>query len=68
MFHENTFLDLELASPHFASSAASENFDVVVMKHLVDATLSFAIDQFPNMAEEAIETFLIEQIERYRQQ
>ena len=39
------FLDLELASPHLLSGAASEPFDVIVMTHLDDGVRSLAIDE-----------------------
>ena len=37
------FLDLELASPHLLSGAASEPFDVIVMTHLDDGVRSLGI-------------------------
>ena len=37
------FLDLELASPHLLSGAASEPFDIVVMTHLDDGVRSLGI-------------------------
>ena len=46
---------LELACPHFKSGSAVESFDVMVMRHLEDSTYSFAIDEFPEMTEDAIE-------------
>jgi len=69
VFHENTFLVADLASPHFASGNATERFDVVVMRHLDDASATtFAIDEFPVMDDDAVERFLVEKIERHREQ
>ncbi|ETV88989.1 hypothetical protein H257_00407 [Aphanomyces astaci] len=65
-FHINTFLQLELASPHYKSCLATESFSVVVMKSTIDDVLSFAIDTFPVMDEAAIETFWIDMVERKR--
>lgn len=62
MFHHNTFLTLELACPHFKSGHDAETYDVMVMRHLEDGTFSFAIDEFPEMDEDAIETFWIEKV------
>ena len=60
------FLDLELASPYLLSGAASEPFDIVVMTHLDDGVRSLAIDEFPEMTDDAIERFWIEKVERHR--
>ena len=62
IFHFNTFMVLELACPHFKSGSAVESFDVMVMRHLEDSTYSFAIDEFPEMTEDAIEEFWIEKV------
>ena len=59
-------LELELASPHLLSGADSEPFDIVVMKALDDGVRSLAIDEFPEMTEDAIEQFWIEKVERHR--
>ena len=66
VFHHNTFLELELSSPHLKGGAATATFDVMVMRHLEDGTYSFAIDEFPEMDEDAIEMFWIEKVERHR--
>ncbi|EQC38655.1 hypothetical protein SDRG_04352 [Saprolegnia diclina VS20] len=66
-FHDNTYLMLELASPHFKSGAPVESFEVVVMESRDgDRRKSFAIDNFPEMAEEAIEAYWIEMVEATR--
>ncbi|KAF0687890.1 Aste57867_20382 [Aphanomyces stellatus] len=65
-FHFNTFLDLELASPHFKSGRPTESFSVVVMQSKLDDILSFAIDEFPVMDDDAIERFWIDMVERNR--
>jgi hypothetical protein len=33
VYHDNTFLTLSLASPHFRSKLPEEQFDVMVMQH-----------------------------------
>ena len=66
VFHENTFLTLELASPHFLSRNATERFEVIDMVRTDDKSRSFAIDAFPEMSEEAIEEFSIRNVERRR--
>ena len=66
VFHENTFLTLELASPHFLSRNATETFEVIDMVRSDDKSRSFAIDTFPEMSEEAIEEFSIRNVERRR--
>ena len=55
IFHHNTILKLRLASPHFASKLASEEFEMIIMTHKEDGVKSIAIDEFPAMTEEAIE-------------
>ena len=66
IFHHNTFLQLELASDFFRDGRATGTFDVMVMRHLEDGTHSFAIDEFPEMNEDAIEEFWIRKVERQR--
>lgn len=66
VFHYNTFLTLELSSPHLKSGEPTEIFDMMVMVHMEDGTYSFAIDEFPEMNEDAIEMFWIEKVERNR--
>jgi len=66
VFHENTFLTLELASPHFLSRNATERFEVIDMVRVDDKSRSFAIDTFPEMSEESIEEFSIRNVERRR--
>lgn len=67
VFHYNVFLKLELSSPHLKSGEPTAVFDVLVMRHLEDGTFSFAIDEFPEMNEDAIEMFWIEKVERHRE-
>jgi hypothetical protein len=33
VYHDNTFLNLKLSSPHFKSKLPEEGFDVMVMQH-----------------------------------
>lgn len=68
IFHYNTLLTLELASPHFKSGKASEEFKMIVMLHKEDGVRSLAIDEFPVMNEDAIEEFYIRKIEKRRKQ
>merc|ERR1711920_118574 len=65
-FHNNTFLGLNLACPHFKSGNPTESFDVIVMKNLDDGSKSFAIDEFPEMRDSAIEEFWIQMVEEHR--
>ena len=62
IYHKNTILKLELSSPHFNSGKSTEIYNVVVMEHKDDKLLSFAIDEFPDMTENAIERFSIEKV------
>lgn len=66
MYHHNTFVDLELSSPHFKSGQPTETFRMVVMKSRYDGSWSFAIDQFPEMDERAMEAFYIQKMEAHR--
>ena len=52
------------ASPHLASGRAADAFDVVVMRHRDDGVRSLAIDEFPEMTDDAIEQFWIEKVLR----
>jgi hypothetical protein len=65
IFHNNTFLTLELASPHLLDAASSLH-DVIVMADLDDGVRSFAIDEFPVMDEDAIEEFWIRKVEQHK--
>lgn len=66
IFHDNIFLDLSLTSPHLNGGAAESRHEVMVMRALEDGVLSFAIDEFPDMDEDAIEAFWIEKVEAHR--
>ena len=66
VYHENTILNLELSSPCFKSGKPVESFEIVVMKHFEDGVRSFAINQFPEMNEDAIEEFYIRKVEARR--
>jgi hypothetical protein len=66
VYHENTILNLELSSPFFKSGKTTESFEIVVMKHLEDGVRSFAINEFPEMNEDAIEEFYIRKVEARR--
>ncbi|CAN0070999.1 unnamed protein product [Ascophyllum nodosum] len=62
VFHFNTLLTLELASPYFASGLQAEEFEVVVMENKDDGHVSFSIDSFPDMDAKAMEDFYIQQV------
>lgn len=66
MFHDNVFVDLELASPHFASRNETEVFEALWMQRFQDRSRSFAIDRFPEMDDDAIEAYQIQSIEKRR--
>jgi len=66
IYHYNTKLKLELASPFFESGEMSETFDFVVMAHKEDGTKSFGIDTFPVMDEAAIEEHWVQKVETRR--
>jgi len=66
IFHHNTMLTLELASPHFLSGTSTEKFELVVMQHKDDGIRSIAIDEFPVMSEAAIEEFWTQKVEEQR--
>ncbi|KAJ8607418.1 hypothetical protein CTAYLR_009976 [Chrysophaeum taylorii] len=65
IFHNNTFLTLELASPYFESGSPVETFEAIVMVR--DGERAMAIDAFPEMRDDAVEAFEIEAIERRRE-
>jgi len=63
LYHDNLVLTLKIASPHFASGAREEEFEVVVMTHKEDGIRSIAIDEFPNMLDSSIEDFYEKKVE-----
>lgn len=65
-FHHNTFLSIEIASPFFKDNKSSAIFEVIVMDAFHDNSRSFAIDNFPEMDEDAVEQFWIRKVERER--
>lgn len=66
VFHHNTFLDVVLASPYFAGGVPESEHQILVMRARDDGVLSFAIDEFPEMDEDAIEAFWIDKVEAHR--
>lgn len=62
IFHYNTVMTIELASPHFVSGNATEDFEIIVMHHKDDDVKSIAIDEFPNMDEKVARQFLKKKI------
>lgn len=68
IYHVNTLLTLELASGHFRSGMPIETFNMVVMRNKIDNSMSFAIDEFPEMDERSIEKFWIQKVKERRGQ
>jgi len=66
IYHQNTILSLELESNYFKSGHSSEIFKVIVMRNKIDGSVSFAIDEFPQMDQLSIEKFLIQKIKSKR--
>ncbi|KAG5188660.1 hypothetical protein JKP88DRAFT_304031 [Tribonema minus] len=66
VYHDNTFLTLVLASPHFDGGSAEEEFEVMVMQHKTDGHRNFAISEFPAMAAGAIEQFYMQKVDADR--
>lgn len=66
VYHYNTFVHLELSCPHFKSGKPTETFRMVVMKSMYDGSWSFAIEEFPQMEERAMEAFYIQKVEDHR--
>lgn len=67
IFHQNTILSLALSCPHYKSGKEVERFVVIVMKHQHEPFATIAIDEFPEMKEEAVEAFYIQKVEAKRQ-
>ena len=68
IYHNNTYMTLELASPWFKSGKATEEFKTIVMCAwtCLGDDCNMAIDEFPIMSDDAIENFQSEAIERRR--
>ena len=73
LYHINTILTVELSSPHFASGNETELFEVIVMEskperdddgELVRRRRGYAIDRFPRMKDEEIESALQRRVDR----
>ena len=62
IFHYNTVMTIELSSPYFVSGNATEDFEVIVMRHKEDDVRSIAIDEFPSMDEKVSRQFLQKKI------
>eukprot|EP00607_Mallomonas_marina_P007705 CAMPEP_0182416470 /NCGR_PEP_ID=MMETSP1167-20130531/760_1 /TAXON_ID=2988 /ORGANISM="Mallomonas Sp, Strain CCMP3275" /LENGTH=303 /DNA_ID=CAMNT_0024589241 /DNA_START=190 /DNA_END=1101 /DNA_ORIENTATION=+ len=68
IFHFNMMLTIELTSPYFASGQLTESYKIIIMTHKEDGVKSFAINEFPVMTEDAIETYWIRKVERKRRE
>lgn len=66
IYHNNTYLTLELASPWFQSQKTFETFEIIVMHD--DSDASFAIDEFPVMDDDAVEMFQHDAIQQRKHQ
>ncbi len=66
IFHINTMITLELASPYFKSGLESEEFRFIVMKHKFENITTLAVDEFPVMREDAIEEYYIKMVKERR--
>ncbi|OWZ23535.1 hypothetical protein PHMEG_0001559 [Phytophthora megakarya] len=75
-FHYVIHLQMSLKSPYFRSKKEVENFEMMVLESKprieerasgeFNATRSIAIDEFPEMDEDAIETFWVQMVEEKR--
>jgi hypothetical protein len=66
IFHVNTLLKMELACPYFQSGKESEEFQFIIMKHKFENVTTLAVNEFPEMREDAIETFYIQMVKDRR--
>jgi len=65
IFHYNYLLEIEVASRHLKDGVVSKH-RVLVMCNLEDGSLSLAIDDFPEMDDDAIESFWVARVESHR--
>ena len=68
IYHVNTLLTIELTSGHFKSGMPVESFHMVVMRNKIDDSMSFAINEFPEMDELSIEKSWIKKVKERRGQ
>ena len=68
IYHVNTLLTIELTSGHFKSGMPVESFHMVVMRNKIDDSMSFAINEFPEMDELSIEKSWIQKVKERRGQ
>ena len=68
MFHLNYLTRVRIASPHYKDGAPHHDYELIVMNNKDDDSWSFAIDEFPVMAEEAIEAFWVEKVMQHKVQ
>lgn len=65
-YHDSIFIQMQFTSPYLDGDTMVTTHDVVVMRNVNDNVLSFAIDEFPKMNEDAIEEFWIRKVETAR--
>lgn len=66
VYYNNLIINLELQSQFFKNKQDIQEFEMIVMTHKTDGVVSIAINEFPEMDEIAIETFLVKKIENKR--
>ena len=66
VFHYNWYFNVDLSSPHLIGGAQTSRHEIVVMDSLEDGVRSFAIDKFPEMEPDAIETYWQAMVEDHK--
>eukprot|EP00941_MAST-03F_sp_MAST-3F-sp1_P006543 g6543.t1 len=66
VFHDNLHLTVHLSSPYLKGGKEWTQHEVMVMTSMEDGVKSFAIDNFPEMEEDAVEEFWIKKVDEHR--